>query len=362
MTRDYSRFLVPNGDEPKSERVLPTHEILGWQPFFAQQISVDDLIRTPPVRVTQVHRNALHVLGDGVDLTIPTLADATVGDWLLFDADAPGSSRLLDRKSLIKRRAPGTDRNVQLIAANIDTVFIVSSCNDDFNVARLERYVALVFDADVTPVIVLTKADLVDDVAPYQLAAQAISDRVTVVTIDARHEEPRAKLAPWCKPGKTVAFIGSSGVGKSTLTNALAGRQSIETQPIREDDAKGRHTTTRRHLHVVPGGCMVLDTPGMRELQLADAASGIGDVFADLRDLSAQCRFNDCQHLTEPGCAVLAAIESGGVDAARLGRWRKLIAEETYNSASLAERKSSDKALKRTIRQVMKHKKKRNGA
>ena len=339
-----------------SERQSSPLEGLGWQPHFAQQIGVDELAETPPVRIVEVHRSILHVIGDGIDETIPPVPDATVGDWVMLDRGRPQMSRVLNRKSLMKRRAPGTDRQVQLIAANIDTVFIVSSCNQDFNVARLERYVALAFEADITPVIVLTKADLVPDMDSYADAARAISDLVAVVTLDARGDEPSEKLADWCNPGQTVAFLGSSGVGKSTLTNALAGTQSIETRPIREDDAEGRHTTTRRQLHVVPGGCLVLDTPGMRELQLTDAAAGIDDVFTELHDLSAQCRFNDCQHVSEPGCAVLSAIARGEIDAARLGRWRKLKSEDAFNSASLAERRTKDKAFGKMVRQIKKAK------
>ncbi len=356
MTRDYSAFLSRKMKDDGSERGSSPLEALGWHPYFAQQISVDELAETPPVRIVEVHRNTLHVIGDGFDETIPPLQETTVGDWVLLDRDHPRSSRVLERKSLLKRRAPGTDRHVQLIAANIDTVFVVSSCNQDFNIARLERYVALAFEADITPVIVLTKADLVSGIQSYVDAARAISELVSVVSLDARGDEPAEKLADWCKPSKTVAFLGSSGVGKSTLTNALAGSKSIETQPIREDDAKGRHTTTRRQLHFMPGGYLVLDTPGMRELQLADAAAGIDDVFADLHDLSTQCRFNNCRHMAEPGCAVLRAIERGDVEEARLGRWRKLKAEEAFNSASLAERRTKDKAFGKMVRQIKKAK------
>lgn len=357
MTRDYSKFLLPTNAGGGLKRSLSKLDALGWQPFFAQQTSIEDLAETPPVRVTEVHRNGLHVVGEGIDQLIQPIPNVTVGDWLLLNQSHAKSSTVLECKSLIKRRAPGEDRQVQLIAANIDTAFIVSSCNQDFNIARLERYIALAFEADVAPVIVLTKTDLCDDPQHYIEEAQAISDLVPVVVLDARGDEPAEKLADWCKPGQTVAFLGSSGVGKSTLTNALSGSQSIETQGIREDDAKGRHTTTRRELHLVESGCAVLDTPGMRELQLTDASSGVADVFADLQALSEQCRFADCQHETEPGCAVLTALESDDVDGARFARWQKLMAEERFNTSSLAERKAKDKALGKTIRQIMKLKK-----
>lgn len=316
------------------------------------------MAKTPPVRVAEVHRSGLRVLGDGIDALVPPDAEVTVGDWLLFDREHPGDSRVLERKSLIKRRAPGHDRQVQLIAANLDTAFIVTSCNQDFNVARLERYIALALEADVAPVIVLTKLDMCESPEHYIDEARAISEMVPVVVLDARGDEPKSKLAEWCKPGKTVAFLGSSGVGKSTLTNALSDTLKIETKAIREDDARGRHTTTRRQLHFIPGGCAVLDTPGMRELQLTDAASGVEELFSDLHDLAATCRFRDCLHSVEPGCAVLAAVESGVVDSTRFARWKKLIAEERFNTASLAERKSSDKALGKTIRHIQKKNKK----
>ncbi|WPL17547.1 Putative ribosome biogenesis GTPase RsgA [Thiorhodovibrio winogradskyi] len=354
MTTD-NHAEVPN-TQPANAPDLPLQALaaFGWEPFFARQVSLEALFDTPPVRVVAVHRSGLEVVGPDIDALIPPRADATVGDWLLLDRARAHASQLLARKSLIKRRAPGTNRQEQLIAANIDTVFIVSSCNQDFNLARLERYVALVFEADITPVIVLTKADLAVDAASWIAAASAVSARVPVVALDARSVEPRQVLSPWCQPGRTVAFLGSSGVGKSTLTNALAGADLIATQAIREDDAKGRHTTTARALHRVPGGCLVLDTPGMRELQLTDAASGIAETFEDMEALAAHCRFADCQHEAEPGCAVRAAIDEGRLDPARLRRWRKLIAEDRFNSASLAERRSQDRAFGKMVKNTMK--------
>lgn len=354
MARDFDKYFQLTGGGEQQQSRIALLDSLGWMPFFAQQISVEELTETPPVRVIEIHRNGLHVVGQDVDTLLPPNAEATVGDWMLYDHSNPGSSRLLTRKSLIKRRAPGSDRQTQLIAANVDTAFITSSCNKDFNIARLERYIALTFEAEVEPVIVLTKSDLADDADRYRDEAASISDRVPVIVLDARGDEPLERLADWCRPGQTVAFLGSSGVGKSTLVNALSGTSSIATRAIREDDSKGRHTTTRRQLHIVPNGCAVIDTPGMRELQLTDAQSGLADVFSDLWDLSTQCRFNDCQHLTEPGCAVLAALENGTLDEARLSRWRKLVAEEQYNTASLAQRRSSDKAFGKMIRQIQK--------
>lgn len=359
MARDYSRFLPPVTGGPRTTTVthVPTRlERLGWQPFLAQQVSVDEMAATPPVRVVGVERSGLRVEGDGIAAALPPRADATIGDWLLHAADRPGASRLLDRKSLFKRRAPGTGREVQLIAANVDSVFVVTSCNQDFNLARLERYVALAFEAEVEPVIVLTKADLASDPAEYARQAATVSAAVPVVALNALGDAARTLMAPWCRTGRTVAFLGSSGVGKSTLVNALSGFERAATGGIRADDDKGRHTTTSRQLHLMAEGYAVLDNPGMRELQLTDAAEGIAELFGDLTALAADCRFSDCRHESEPGCAVRAALADGRIDEARLDRWRKLVREEAFNSASLAERRERARAFGRMVRGILKDK------
>ncbi len=352
MTHDDSEALWPKNAP------LSLLQKLGWGPFFAEQADASVMAETPPVRVTEVHRSGHHVVGEGIDTILPPRPDATVGDWILLNAEEPAESVVLERKNLIKRRAPGPERQVQLIGANLDTTFIVTSCNDDFNIARLERYVALALEDKASPVNLQTKSDLAEDVESYHSQARSISADVPVLAIDGRGEEPRERLAEWCKPGKTVAFIGSSGVGKSTLTNTLSGGQEIKTQGIREGDARGRHTTTSRQLHLLVSGCTVLDTPGMREVQLTDAASGLGELFADLQELSTQCRFRDCMHESEPGCAIKSALAAGEIGEARLERWKKLVAEDAFNSESLSPRRARDRTFGRISKQPKKKGKK----
>lgn len=341
--------------------------VFGWNASFTSQLDFDELTQTLPVRVMAVHRGGLQVQGPNIDkLIAPYRADpddeetaATVGDWLLLDPQTFRTRRLLQRKCVFKRRAAGTGRKVQLIAANIDTLFIVSSCNQDFNIARLERYLALALEAEVTPVIVLTKADLCPDPQDYVQQAAKLSPTLMVEVVDARDVQSVAQLGPWCATGQTVALVGSSGVGKSTLINTLINCDKIATQGIREDDAKGRHTTTGRALYRLPAGGWLLDTPGMRELQLTDVRSGLDDVFADIVALSQACRFKRCQHETEPDCAIQAAIETNELDPNRLKRWRKLVAEERYNSESIAERRTRDRTFTKMVKRVMNDKQNR---
>lgn len=333
---------------------------LGWTPFFSTQLDLSEHERCLPARVMAVHRDRLLVAGAEFSHRIaPFAADvaeeksaATVGDWLLLDAQDHRPRRLLERSSLFQRRAAGTAARLQLIAANVDTVFVVSSCNQDFNPARLERYLSLAGEAGVTPVIVLTKADLCADAAGYAATAARLLPGVLVELLDARDAHAAAVLSPWCGRGRSVALLGSSGVGKSTLVNSLTGADQA-TQGIREDDARGRHTTTARSLHRLPGGAWLFDTPGMRELQLAEAGSGIAGVFADILQLAAACRFADCAHQGEPGCAVAVALQSGALDPARLRRWRKLVAEEAQASQSLRERRERERGFGKLARTAL---------
>jgi ribosome biogenesis GTPase len=336
----------------------------GWSQFFQSQLSVADLARAFPARVFAVHRNGLEVAGpDFVGRLAPIggeddEARATVGDWLLVGRLSGVAERLLARKSLFKRKAAGTGRRVQLIAANVDTLFIVTSCNQDFNVARLERFLALAREADVTPVIVLTKADLAEDARDYAARAARLMPGLLVECLDARVPAEAQHLRPWCGVGQTVALVGSSGVGKSTLITTLTG-VDLATRPIRQDDAHGRHTTTGRALYPLAAGGLLMDTPGMRELQLADAGDGIDDVFADIVALAAECRFTDCRHEGEPGCAVQTALGDGTLDPARYGRYLKLAREDAHNSAALHERHARDRDFGRMVKSIVARDKRR---
>jgi ribosome biogenesis GTPase len=321
---------------------------LGWNDHFSGQLSDEDSARLHPVRVMAVHRGQIAVAGDGTRYSVtPYIQGAqasddhpTVGDWMLIDVTTSQPSRLLERRNLFKRRAPGDPRHEQMIAANVDTAFIVSSCNQDFSVARLERYLVLAREVGVEAVVVLTKIDLTDTPEGFAGAARAIEPGLAVEMVDARDPDSVARLGAWCGPGRTVALLGSSGVGKSTLVNSLRGSDSIATQAIRAHDGTGRHTTTVREMHRLAHGGWLLDLPGMRELQLTEAATAIADIFDDFALAAQECRFSNCAHGGEPGCAVRAAIETGALTAERFERWRILEAGESANAARPSKRRS----------------------
>lgn len=344
---------------------------LGWQEFYSSQLSETELSTLIPVKVMEVHRSSLRALGLSLDRLIQPFygpeggdeAVATVGDWLLLEKDSEEEGetnkacRLLKRKSLFKRRAAGLERKAQLIAANVDTLFIVSSCNQDFNFSRLERYLILALEAGVTPVVVLTKADLTNTAEEFADKARKLHPDILVETVDALDPESVKRLTKWCERGQTVALLGSSGVGKSTLVNTLTGEEAAFTQGLRQGDDKGRHTTTGRSFHQLPGGGWLLDTPGMRELQLTDVAIGLDQVFSDISALAEQCHFSNCAHKTEPKCAVRAALEDGSLDEPRFKRWQKLSTEDAFNTESLDVRNARNRAFGRMVKNAQKQSK-----
>ncbi|KKC41505.1 GTPase RsgA [Devosia epidermidihirudinis] len=309
---------------------------LGWSAFFSDQVAADeaDLV---PVRITSVHRARLSGMtaAGPVELTLPphtVTGDYAVGDWVLADPEMWLLRRLLDRKTVLARRVG--DGSIQLSGSNIDTLFIVTSCNADFNIARLERYLAFANQAGTQPVVVLTKADTAEDANTFRDAALKLQRDLTVLITDPRQHDAAEVLRPWCGSGQTVSLVGSSGVGKSTLVNTLSGPGLAPqlTGGIREQDAKGRHTTTARSLHPIANGGWVMDTPGIRTLHISEMAEGLDEVFSEISGLT--CKFRDCTHEHEPGCAVRAAIADGSLDPERLARWRKLQEENAAASQS----------------------------
>jgi len=318
-----------------------------------------------PARVVEQHRSGYVVAtgpGDGVAVeslpewqrpsgyrkgTVSPEERPAVGDWVLVE----GGKRivaLLPRRGAIKRGAAGEHYRQQLIAANVDVVLVVCGLDGDFNPRRIERYLLLVQGSGATPVLVLTKADRPDaDVAAAREAlAEVEAQHVAVVAVNAKDPATVDALAPWLRPGMTAVLVGSSGAGKSTVTNTLLGIEKMKTSAVREHDARGRHTTTHRALIALPSGACIIDTPGMRELkptgeeELADAG------FADVEALAEQCRFRDCAHQKEPGCAVRAAIERGELDPARFGNYLKLRDEVAAASDRLASRLADKQAAK----------------
>lgn len=307
---------------------------LGWSSFFGDQVGVEEASLVP-VRIAHVHRARMSgqsVMG-AVNLILPAnsvTGDYAVGDFVLAEPGDFLVRRRLDRTSLLTRRMG--DGSTQLSGANIDTLFIVTSCNGDFNVPRLERYLAMAGQAEIAPVLVLTKADTANDAAPFLAQAAELARDLPVVVVDPRRPDALAKLQTWFGLGRTVALTGSSGVGKSTLVNTLAasgGGTAQLTGAIRAHDSTGRHTTTARSLHPVEGGGWVLDSPGIRTVHLGDVADGLDVVFAEIIELATQCKFSDCTHSHEPSCAVLSALARGGIDPERFSRWRKLHDENT---------------------------------
>ncbi|HEV7810376.1 MAG TPA: ribosome small subunit-dependent GTPase A [Candidatus Limnocylindrales bacterium] len=326
---------------------MTTLDMLGWTPALASAHAPHAALGREPARVVAEDRGSYQVLAATGELRAAVTgrfrfeadedpsAFPAVGDWVVVESglgDETVIHALLPRRTALVRQAAGRRTGAQVVGANLDIVFVVASLNGDLNPRRLERYVAAAWESGAQPIVLLTKADLETDTqveaALAAVARVAAGAEVIVVSsVDGRGvDQVQGRIPVGC----TVAFVGSSGVGKSTLLNRLAGAEIAATSAIRDDDGRGRHTTTRRELHLLPGGGLILDTPGMRELALWDS-EGLDQTFGDIEDVAVGCRFTDCSHGTEPGCAVRVALADGRLEPDRYASWQKLRRETAHH-------------------------------
>jgi len=348
----------------------PNLEALGWDAWFAGQASAHCEPPSSVARVAAVDRDQLLLLGESgafkarlagkfLHETVSGARLPCVGDWVCVEKSPAGQLGLLHgvlvRKTSLRRRAAGEASDVQMIAANVDVVIVVQSCHYDFNLNRLERYLVMARDGGATPCVLLTKTDLVE---PAVVVAQVAQIRkagidVPVLTLSNVTGDGIVDLQGVLEPGKTYCFVGSSGVGKSTLINALLGREVLETRVV-SGTGEGRHTTVRRELIVLPNGAMVIDNPGMREFGVLGAGGGIEASYADITARAAECHFRDCTHTSEPGCAVLQAVESGEIESEHYENFLRLRTESEYHELSYAQKRQRDKDFGRFIKSVKK--------
>ncbi|HTU99092.1 MAG TPA: ribosome small subunit-dependent GTPase A [Luteitalea sp.] len=353
-----------------------TLEVLGWDARWAEVWTIhhgttDERI---PARVVLEHQHIYRVHTGREELLARVTgrvrhklgsreAFPAVGDWIALKPAAPNEDmgRIVDvlpRRGRFVRKAAGTVTEAQVVAANVDVVFLVSGLDHDFNVRRIERYLIAALEGGAAPVIVLNKADLPRDMADVRSALGPVAGEVPAVFVSARSGLGVDDLRTHIGPGRTAAFLGSSGVGKSTLINRLIGRDVQRTADVRESDSKGRHTTTHRELIVLPDGGLLIDTPGMRELQLWDVSTGLDDAFEDISALGADCRFRDCTHDTEPDCGVKAAVEDGRLSADRLANYQRLRKEvvakpvEEADIKAAAERKREARVASKALKKL----------
>jgi ribosome biogenesis GTPase len=342
---------------------------LGWNHVFATQVLEHEKDIYIPARVAEESRGLYRLyseLGESWGELSGKLRHAAaeradlpaVGDWLLAQVrqgeNRATIHRVLARRTKFSRKTAGKKTEEQIVAANIDTLLLVSSLNREFNPRRLERYLSLAWESGARPILILNKSDALEDAASLLADAESASPGVPVLLTSALRGDGLDKLQQIVREGGTTALLGSSGVGKSTLINAVLGEDRQFTRPVRETDDRGRHSTTSRQLIPVPGGGVLIDTPGMRELQLWESSEGLERTFAEVQDLAPQCKFRDCRHQSEPGCAVRAAAEMGDLDSERLANYHKLEREEQFLAAKqdAALRADRTKAVRRLMKGV----------
>lgn len=352
-------------------------EALGWGPDFAEGLAAAGDRSLVPGRVAVERRKSLEVwtaIGP-VSATVSGRLRHTaagrgdlpvVGDWVGVLANGPGGGMaihaVLPRRTAFRRKAAGNRVEEQVVASNVDTVFLVTGLDEDFNLRRIERYLTVAWDSGARPVVVLNKADLCAELDARVADVERVAPGVDVVPVSAKRDGGVDPLAAYLERGRTVALLGSSGVGKSTISNRLIGDDVLKTNAVREHDGRGKHTTTHRAMFVLPSGALLIDTPGMRELQVWTSGSGLDAAFDDIAVLAAECRFSDCSHQREPGCAVALALEEGRLDQARfesyvaLGREMRHIAVKQDEHLKLVEKQKL-----KAIHKAMRHDHKRDG-
>lgn len=338
-------------------------ESLGWNPALAESFARRWPSGLTPARISSVHGSAYDVLSPSGRLLAELAGKLrpsdgaerpATGDWVALAERAEDRRAtihgILPRRTKLSRKVAGATTQEQVVAANVDLLFMVMALDDDFSPRRAERYLSIAWEAGIQPVILLNKSDGCDDFAERLLEIEAVAPGVPVLALSARTGSGIEQLATYLTPGRTVALLGSSGVGKSTLVNRLSGSELLETRPVRECDGKGRHTTTHRELVPLPQGAILIDNPGLRELQLWEAPAGVAATFHEIGELASGCQFRDCTHRHEPGCAVKGAVETGELSAERFRSWQKLDREQAYLSRRVDQRaRLEEKRRWRTI-------------
>lgn len=351
------------------------HLNLGWNEFFQNQIDNNTELKFfRPARVIIENKNRYLVLNElgefeaeiSGKLMFTTDNPAQlpkVGDWVLIDIYDEGKAiihKVLDRKTVFSRKTSGLKFSEQVIVSNIDYLFIVQSCNDNFNLRRLERYLFMADAGGITPVMILSKTDLVDNIDDYNSQISKIYPQLAIFALSNVNKTGITQLNDFLIPNKTYAFVGSSGTGKSTLINNLIGYDLQKTNEIREKDDRGKHTTTKRELIILPNNALLIDTPGMREFHLWKTDTSVEDMFSEIEELEQNCKYSDCKHINEKGCAIIAAVNEGLISKERYNSFLKLKKEEEYielkdDKTFLLQRKDKLKKRSKLIKETFKH-------